>query len=87
MHEELPRKLNDDESRAAVLYLANKWGDPCQCPYCKPVKWTVSDELATIPFSALDNSAYFMAVQCVNCRNTVFIDVVRAGIIKEESDE
>ena len=74
-----------------IDFLNSKWRQPA-CPYCGGVEWHASDKVFELrefndgnlvlggPNSSITP---VIPITCVNCGNTVFINALTTGLLKE----
>ena len=67
------------DSNEIINFLNSKWQGNT-CPMCHNGNWNVSNKVFGGPSSAITP---VVPVTCSNCGNTIFINVLSTGLLKE----
>lgn len=83
--------MNKINGQELINYLNNKWHGT-RCPLCGEENWSVTDKVFELREFNDENFALggpsgaitpVIPVICANCGNTVFINVLVTGLLKE----
>jgi hypothetical protein len=80
--------LTPEQTAKAIQWLRANWGDARECPFHGPTNWEVGNILvATVGFTRgglqVGGSTYpSFVVICGQCGFTVFVNAIKAGIVK-----
>jgi ribosomal protein S27AE len=79
----------EQEGKAGVKWLQEKWGDDKPCPYCGGVAWSVAPPVYLVHNNHDDlyRSPPMLVVRCGTCGHTMFIDAIIAGVVSREEFE
>ena len=78
-----------ERTKEIIERLKEAWGQTRPCPLCGKVRWIVTDEmyelnlLGKIGTLKIGPKIPVVPVTCANCGNTVVLNAVIAGLMKE----
>ena len=85
-------KLTESDTQGIIKYLNDKWhGRPC--PLCQSAKWIVQDGFFQLtayhPGKMVLGGAVIplIPVTCSNCSNTILVNAILSGVLKQQADE
>ena len=80
-------KLSPEESERARQWLKDHW-KTWTCPFSGDTNWELGHVIVNAPSQPLGGEVYpLLVVICAGCGNTVFVNAIKAGVVKPDTPE